>query len=37
MIDTLKQGQLLFAYYPDRDWLAQSRFLRCGAGTGASR
>ncbi|ALN81019.1 murein L,D-transpeptidase catalytic domain family protein [Lysobacter antibioticus] len=29
MIDTLKQGQLLFAYYPDPDWLARSRFLKC--------
>ncbi len=31
VIDTLKQGQLLFAYYPDRQWLANSRFFRCGA------
>lgn len=30
MIDTLKQGQLLFAYYPDQDWLQRSRFLGCG-------
>ena len=29
VIDTLKQGQLLFAYYPDRDWLAHSHFLDC--------
>ncbi len=29
MIDTLKQGQLIFAYYPDREWLANSRFFRC--------
>lgn len=29
MIDTLKQGQLLFAYYPDPVWLARSRFLQC--------
>ncbi|KRD79749.1 murein L,D-transpeptidase catalytic domain family protein [Lysobacter sp. Root983] len=29
MIDTLKQGQLLFAYYPDRDWIAHSRFFSC--------
>lgn len=29
MIDTLKQGQLLFAYYPDPDWLARSRWLKC--------
>ncbi len=31
VIDTLKQGQLLFAYYPDRAWLSQSRFLGCRA------
>lgn len=29
IIDTLKGGQLLFAYYPDQEWLAQSRFLAC--------
>ncbi|WP_295364156.1 murein L,D-transpeptidase catalytic domain family protein [Arenimonas sp.] len=29
VIDTLKQGQLLFAYYPDEDWLEESRFLGC--------
>jgi hypothetical protein len=41
VIDTLKDGQLLFAYYPDRQWLANSTFFRCRAGlasrTGASR
>ena len=41
VIDTLKDGQLLFAYYPDQQWLANSRFFRCRAGvaarTGASR
>lgn len=37
MIDTLKQGQLLFAYYPDPDWLARSRFLRCPAQAVANR
>lgn len=31
VIDTLKEGQLLFAYYPDRQWLANSKFFRCGA------
>jgi hypothetical protein len=31
LIDSIKQGQLLFAYYPDRDWLAHSRLLGCGA------
>jgi L,D-transpeptidase catalytic domain len=30
VIDTIKQGQLLFAYYPDREWLARSRFFECG-------
>ncbi len=29
MIDTLKGGALLFAYYPDRKWLAESSFLQC--------
>ena len=31
VIDTLKEGQLVFAYYPDQQWLANSRFFRCGA------
>ncbi len=31
VIDLLKQGQLIFAYYPDQQWLANSRFFRCGA------
>jgi len=31
MIDTLKGGALLFAYYPDRDWLRGSSFLSCPA------
>jgi hypothetical protein len=30
VIDSLKQGQLLFAYYPDRRWLSSSPYLRCG-------
>ena len=29
VIDNLKQGQMLFAYYPDKDWLAKSPFLNC--------
>ncbi len=29
VIDSLKQGQLLFAYYPDHAWLAHSHFLDC--------
>jgi hypothetical protein len=27
LIDTLKEGHLLFAYYPDQQWLSSSRFL----------
>jgi hypothetical protein len=30
VIDTLKGGALLFAYYPDRKWLSESPMLRCG-------
>ena len=37
MIDVLKHGQLLFTYYPDKDWLANSRFLSCSASGVASR
>jgi hypothetical protein len=29
MIDALKGGQLLFAYYPDLKWLNASRYLHC--------
>jgi hypothetical protein len=29
MIDTLKGGSLLFAYYPDRKWLQESPFFKC--------
>jgi hypothetical protein len=28
MIDTLKGGTAIFAYYPDKDWLSGSQFLR---------
>ena len=31
VIDALKQGQMLFAYYPDRQWLSTSRYLGCRA------
>jgi hypothetical protein len=31
LIDDLKQGQLLFAWYPDREWMARSRQLNCDA------
>ena len=31
LIDTIKEGTLLFVYYPDLDWLNSSEFLRgCG-------
>jgi len=30
VIDTLKGGALLFAYYPDRKWLTESPMLTCG-------
>ncbi len=30
MIDTLKGGALLFAYYPDQRWLEESPMLTCG-------
>lgn len=29
VIDTLKGGQFIFSYYPDRHWLASSRYLNC--------
>ena len=29
VIDSLKGGQLLFAYYPDADWLKRSQLLDC--------
>jgi len=34
LIDTIKDGSLVFAYYPDEDWLGGSKFLTsaCGAG-----
>ena len=36
LIDTLKQGQLLFAYYPDPEWLAGSALLGCGGDAAAT-
>lgn len=30
LIDSLKDEQYLFAYYPDPEWLAQSQFIGCG-------
>ena len=29
VIDTIKDGSVVFAYYPDDDWLRASSFLRC--------
>jgi hypothetical protein len=29
VIDSLKNGQMIFAYYPDSDWLAHSPYLDC--------
>lgn len=34
IIDTLKGGTLLFAYYPDSKWLSESEFLSCGKAPG---
>jgi hypothetical protein len=31
LIDTLKGGQFIFSYYPDRQWLAASQYLHCDA------
>ena len=36
VIDNLKQGQMLFAYYPDKNWLAHSPFLTCKTRTVAT-
>ena len=33
VIDALKGGALLFAYYPDSKWLKESPLLTCGTGT----
>ncbi|MCE4369949.1 murein L,D-transpeptidase catalytic domain family protein [Xanthomonas hortorum] len=32
LIDTLREGAFVFAYYPDRAWLRQSRLLSGGCG-----
>ena len=37
IIDTLKGGAAVFSYYPDRDWLANSRFLGGQKGEVADR
>ncbi len=30
VIDSLKNGQMIFSYYPDNNWLARSPFIDCG-------
>jgi hypothetical protein len=32
VIQRIRDGTALFAYYPEPRWLARSAFLRCGAG-----
>ena len=36
LIDSIRDGTFVFAYYPDKDWLQHSRMLSgdCGGGTG---
>ena len=29
VIDSLKNGQMIFSYYPDTNWLAKSPFIKC--------
>lgn len=36
VVDTLKGGQFMFAYYPDPQWLASSPYLNCEPGRVAS-
>ena len=31
VIDSLKNGQMIFSYYPDSNWLAKSPFINCKA------
>ena len=33
LLDTLKNGQYVFSYYPDSNWLASSTLLSCGKAT----
>ena len=37
LIDTVKEGSLVFAYYPDEGWLRSSKFLRKSAPTADRR
>jgi len=34
VIDTVRDGGVVFSYYPDPEWLTRSRFLNCHATTG---
>jgi hypothetical protein len=36
LIDSMKDGQLLFSYYPDQRWLKSSSYINCGSGTVAA-
>ncbi len=36
VIDTLKGGALLFAYYPDRKWLTESPYFQCDGPPGTA-
>ena len=36
LIDTIKDGSLVFAYYPDERWLGGSKFLASSCGTGGT-
>jgi hypothetical protein len=36
LIDSLKGGQMVFAYYPDLKWLGSSRFLHCDTSASAA-
>jgi hypothetical protein len=36
LIDSMKGGQLLFSYYPDKRWLKTSSYINCGGGTVAT-
>jgi hypothetical protein len=31
IINTIKEGDLVFAYYPDKQWIKDSKFLNCSA------
>jgi len=36
LIDSLRGGAMVFAYYPDKEWLSHSQLLstHCGGGAG---